>query len=698
MPRVATKVSEGISFEDEDDDPLGEEEQPCCENCSMETDDSELKDGICEDCRCSNCDGVDCDCWECGSCDTRYSPDSGECCDNCETCSSCCDCYECGNCGGKYGPYSGMWCSDCDQCSDCCGCSDDDGDQMGQSEQAPWVARGLTVTYSELRAENALGPSEDWNKYWKIRNNDIDPAQAMCDFYLLDGIAGMVFNGCAGIRRDQMCVEIAQRAKTMKDELIDSILPSFRSYADMAIGGELRYHRAVGNNALDRGFRHMAWIDWFLFRQKAGDEAVADAAKLFREIDHGGIGGEPWAVAADILYGHLTGKIDAATFCDRIFTLQHNGGAFLNKIPWNHALNRPRWGLGEMSSRIGPAHSNNPTLFHILLAAASGPVSVIFSEWWRASNAARRSLGLAMTPKPTWRDHMELQSSRSKPMYRYMQNTQHGGDEEVFASWNARLYDNDWLRLFPNRPFKLPSWWTGYHTAYLCIGAWVSWANKLFWNKEDVDASMTIEELVNYGNFPKVVYWSNNDWYVGSGSIRWMRILFEDMCKSNTELPTPTQDELEMVAYLMYTAWSTPELFDMAKAFATRMKLGSLQHPRTPTDLATEHRRQVFTIWAEWTRAPKVDPWTLPPDPFKVTYKKPTMPPSFWSTSSSAATLTESALLSELKQAKATVNKIQSTIASYDLPTAEPQPIQGQSAELVIIDDVAPSDSEEFEF
>jgi hypothetical protein len=135
-------------------------------------------------------------------------------------------------------------------------------------------------------------------------------------------------------------------------QMMDWILPQFRHYTDMAVGGELRHARGklqtgykVGlaaplKRALVDGTlpsqRHSAWRNWKWFRMTYGSVALAWAMYAFKGFKSSGFGGPRWANIARVLWMFETGKLTPISFIDTCWGLEHNGGAYFNKA-WSTA-------------------------------------------------------------------------------------------------------------------------------------------------------------------------------------------------------------------------------------------------------------------------------------------------------------------------------------------------------------------------
>lgn len=310
-------------------------------------------------------------------------------------CQNCCGCYKCYGCGAHKGSDGGdeFDCTECWKCHDC-GCSCEEAG----SGDTPWAMRGVIITKAELK-EAVAGKS--YEKLWPIQNTKIDVVQALADFYLLEGIAARVFNAPHTVHDDTTCVLLAEEADAAQAKLVALLDPSFANYVDMAVGGELRHHSAVGFKVLTKGTRTEAWREWRALRDQLGPQALLDAAVLFREIHGGGIGGEKWAQAAELLHQRITGVFTPKLFVDRVFAAQHNGGSLLNKIYWK-IRNAPGWGIVAIANGVGDAHAASPPQWGVLLAACSDDVSALFGQWWRHTNRLRRELRMAVEPVPTW--------------------------------------------------------------------------------------------------------------------------------------------------------------------------------------------------------------------------------------------------------------------------------------------------------
>jgi hypothetical protein len=359
---------------------------------------------ICEHCydnECSECCGVE-HCKNCGS-DLAYIDECDEMADG--TCTDCCGCNYCESCEKHvgYGGSAGNWCSGCCYCTDCgCSCdeSDSDGEGHGTLKQAPWEARGIEFVEAQMKAKF----EGDWDNYietWGFDPSKTDVCRAMCDFYILEGVAGVAFNAIPEVRLDPRAMAISAQARELLTSKIDYLDDVFRRYVDMVVGGELRHHRAVRKRVLHYE-RPLAWRQWKEIREKVGTQALRDAIELFKDFHSGSFGGEAWANCTDILLKRETGVFDKLTFIDRVFDAQHNGGSLLNKVEWQTS-SPGRFNYHHIKQGLGDAHASDPPGYGPLLLTASFETRLIFSRWWKATNRVRVEQGLKPTTEPTWK-------------------------------------------------------------------------------------------------------------------------------------------------------------------------------------------------------------------------------------------------------------------------------------------------------
>lgn len=374
-----------------------------------------------------------------------------------ETCVECelelDDCECCGYCGGE--------CNKCYTCMDCvgdcycvrcetCGTKECERNhrakgRQGHSNKPPWEIRG------DYKPPSYIEGDTDWKAYWPASNlfEHFDPVEKAADFYLLEGMAsGVLFTPKVGAKarrlpssseddefflqfnimdeaeqamwKDRRNVALAERigndpvlrfshllgqAQQALDEFVEYADPILVEYSHMAISGELRHHQAVGGRFLyGPGLRNAAWCGWRQLYENVGPQALDDARKLFLEYEDRAYGGEPWANCAEVLHGRLTGilgpndSVNKRMFIDRVWTLEHNGGSFLNKVDWAHT-NRTGFNIEQMKF-ILDAHAAEPTNVKVLVAAASDEVVSLVESFVEVGNLAASKVGVPLIVQP----------------------------------------------------------------------------------------------------------------------------------------------------------------------------------------------------------------------------------------------------------------------------------------------------------
>lgn len=270
---------------------------------------------------------------------------------------------------------------------------------------------------------------DGWTKVWPDIDLKIDPCMAAADNYLLFGIANNSFVEIvpryfpsdeeirlAGELLEATEVEIEQRVRdvmvlrdddpTLKLEelnreadtqyriLIDNLDESFRQYSHLACGGELRY--MLKSDPFYSQERRWAWTQWAFVYEKYGIKGLETMTKMFNENGYGAFGGKKWAAASEILLGREAGTLgpDELTnkqlFIDRVFTLEHNTGSFLNKMAWaNNRVGREKAGghWATMKTTVLPAHCSNPVDIRTMYAYASENVQNLLDKYFNLAKA-----------------------------------------------------------------------------------------------------------------------------------------------------------------------------------------------------------------------------------------------------------------------------------------------------------------------
>lgn len=245
-------------------------------------------------------------------------------CSTCEQCFSCCACEHCGDCGEVISSYS-----DCSGSGYCSYCTREN--HRSGSMVPGWIARGDKL------------PTESQPSRIKDLARSFDPVTAMADFYVSDWVAAVISQryraNLQNRDNDAFAAPIALHAAatTLQSAIVAVAAPLFAEYGFAAIGGEIRHHPSVREHLSSS--RTYAWDGWCSMRQTIPAAVLlADAVALFSDEGawSAGYGGEAWAQCARVLHGYAAGAagMDARTFVDRCFSLQHNGGSFLNKVSW----------------------------------------------------------------------------------------------------------------------------------------------------------------------------------------------------------------------------------------------------------------------------------------------------------------------------------------------------------------------------
>jgi hypothetical protein len=186
--------------------------------------------------------------------------------------------------------------------------------------------------YDEYEEEEDDGASENRvaSDTWNLPT-ELPLAREAADFYLLldlylDGLDDGKFDSC-----------------------VTKLSLWFSRYADMVVGGELRYtYGHVGDiegsvhpkliQALrqsQHASRHEAWDGWYGVRREHGTDALHWAEEAFEAFGRPATyGGHKWAYIAEVVRKYLTSEYTPLLFVDMCWSLEHNGGQFFGKL-WN---------------------------------------------------------------------------------------------------------------------------------------------------------------------------------------------------------------------------------------------------------------------------------------------------------------------------------------------------------------------------
>lgn len=221
--------------------------------------------------------------------------------------------------------------------------------------------------------------TEDWEKRMVIRwpalanTEELNPTQAASAYYLLQY---MRYN-LGGLPDVEGAVADAEKKFHDLCEKWDRI---FLDYLAMAVGGEIRHHPAFKFRVLPEE-RWQAWCVWRRYWDTYGVDCLDFLGEMFGEWNEGtSVGGPRWRDAALVLKSRLKGELgrteesNRAMFVDRVFTLEHNGGCFLNKITWQGNIKDLR--------KVFAAHSSNPPNLQMLLLYANPTIRDLWNEYW----------------------------------------------------------------------------------------------------------------------------------------------------------------------------------------------------------------------------------------------------------------------------------------------------------------------------
>lgn len=421
-----------------------------------------------EDAICESCDHLESECECCGDCGKHLLE---------------CVCDEeegCGLCGS----------------SECEGGCDTSKGSMGRSKKPGWIKRGHNI--------KGITRDTNWSEVWPEIDIHYDPVLGAAEFYTLEAIVADVANGVPGrpvkplvpntrerdhellkrmgvtkkperdkriAERDKVIAErrtvdpeydlgwICGEAQVRLEEVVEIADRSLVPYFHMACAGEARHHVAIGGQVLaGPSNRDAAWTGWRKIYEAVGPEAIKDLEALLLEIGGGSYGGPLWATAASVLHQRVTGELGPTDeickrlFVDRAFTLEHNGGCFLNKIGWG-VKNRKGWGLNELKTKILEAHASDPPNYRILASACSEDVLELFNRYWEAANARREALGLEPVDNPYLNvaKRIMCRFCNSNPAVGHHINCSapqaedfNGGEIKVGSSWVSEIEEDEW--------------------------------------------------------------------------------------------------------------------------------------------------------------------------------------------------------------------------------------------------------------
>lgn len=218
-------------------------------------------------------------------------------------------------------------------------------------------------------------------------------AQSICDFYLLEGITSQLLypvpvqppkvrqflGGEDGYNKWQdhgvtPITSIVETAASELNALIELLDQQFQWYIIIACGGEVRHHPSLRKKL--PGGRKSCWTQFISIYEEVGPSIMLELAAIFEKMRDGSVGGPKWAQAARICHSRLVGEMDARTFVDRCFSLQHNNGSLFNK-----------WFFTEGSVLYLDAHASNPPNLRVLWERSTLRTRQLWTRYWSTANA-----------------------------------------------------------------------------------------------------------------------------------------------------------------------------------------------------------------------------------------------------------------------------------------------------------------------
>ena len=265
------------------------------------------------------------------------------------------------------------------------------------------------------------------------------------DFYLMQGILmGVLHPNFETALEAQDLELLTSEAHVQRrfDALVDQYADNLERYAHAAIGGELRHHNKLGGTYVSYN-RRSAWAGWKQIVDQLGyEQAYLDAEEIFLDFSGGSMGGKKWAECAEALRKYLTGEYNKVLWIDRCVNLQHNGGAFMNKINWPNA-NRTiyEYSLQWMFEKICPAHADEPTDWRTMYAVASPEVQMMVEDHIRLVNDSLMMLGKSgLRENPIAKPQQKTSRGRvRKAMCRAHHEAWQTLIEEIQESWPEEI-------------------------------------------------------------------------------------------------------------------------------------------------------------------------------------------------------------------------------------------------------------------
>ena len=236
----------------------------------------------------------------------------------------------------------------------------------------PWHEDGYHIFGLSGKHSGGYVGMEEVYGYNDHNATNVNPLEVAADYYLYDAIASGVMsthlhNGPKKMSYNWQLLhkmfEAGLAAKRSKEKtplelVIEQGLQGFtahvvnnvdvfHSYSHYAIMSEMRYSKGIKKIIPEAKSGRFAG-QWKTIGVEAGnDKLMKWAGEFFRNGDYGywssAYGGEPWALATDVVGMYEVGKCEGMAFSereflDRVFSLEHNTGTFLNKWCWGGSV------------------------------------------------------------------------------------------------------------------------------------------------------------------------------------------------------------------------------------------------------------------------------------------------------------------------------------------------------------------------
>lgn len=144
-----------------------------------------------------------------------------------------------------------------------------------------------------------------------------------------------VLNRLASVDRSDIKEELAFQALSLYGETLEELFEAFYGYHYYACGKELRHHGPFSHILSSNSA--VAYGVLMKMAQLVGAEMVNKWIweAFSKDSWSRGFGGPAWAMCANQALAYSRGQLTKAQYIDRVWTLEHNSGAYLNKAAWD---------------------------------------------------------------------------------------------------------------------------------------------------------------------------------------------------------------------------------------------------------------------------------------------------------------------------------------------------------------------------